>query len=82
LAFHHLTLIELIGLVSISLGFAGRFASFLLIFPIGFTIIGTGQDAEGTILLITTLLIMILGTGRFSLWRPADTLFGRRAGED
>jgi CDP-diacylglycerol--glycerol-3-phosphate 3-phosphatidyltransferase len=76
------TLIELIGLVSISLGFAGRFASFLLIFPIGFTIIGTGQDAEGTILLITTLLIMILGTGRFSLWRPADTLFGRRAGED
>lgn len=74
--------IELLTLVCIFFGVAGRFAAFLLIFPIGFTLTGTGQDLQGSVLLVTDLLVLILGTGRLSLWKPSEKVFAKRAGED
>ncbi len=73
--------IELLAVVFIFFGVAGRFAAFLLIFPVGFTLIGTGQDLQGSVLLVTDLLVLILGTGYLSFWKPSEKVFAKRAGE-
>lgn len=74
-------LLEAIGVILVSLGIAGRFAAFALLFPIGFTIVGFGLDFPRAIALVSTLSIMILGTGSYSIWKPSDQIFVRRAGE-
>lgn len=66
----------------LALGWAGRLAAVLLIFPLGL-----GAFAEDLLTLrgwalglaITTL---ILGTGALSLWKPEESVFRRRAGQD
>lgn len=68
--------------VLIGLGVAGRAAAFLLVFPIGLTIVAGGLDAESGISLAGLLLILILGTGALSLWQPEDRIFTRRLGAD
>lgn len=62
------------------IGFAGRFVAFILVFPIGLTILGLGLDTLRAGLLVLDLMILMLGTGKGSLWKPSDQLFGRRAG--
>lgn len=74
-------LVEGIGLTMVLFGFAGRFAAFALLFPVGFTIVGTGASANLVFALCMVLAVLILGTGAFSLWTPEAGIFSRRAGE-
>lgn len=74
-------LIESLAIIAIPFGFAARFVAFLLVFPLGFTIIAIGFDYQSTVLLIADLLLLIVGSGKLSLWKPSETLFAKRAGE-
>jgi CDP-diacylglycerol--glycerol-3-phosphate 3-phosphatidyltransferase len=73
-------IILLIGTIMIALGFAGRFAALVLIFPLGFAIIDFGPIPLLVLTLLADLTILLLGTGAGSLWEPEITLFGRRWG--
>jgi CDP-diacylglycerol--glycerol-3-phosphate 3-phosphatidyltransferase len=72
--------IEALSLALITLGIAGRSAALLLVVPVGLTIVGFDLNLPRTIALACVLGILILGTGRFSLWRPEEAIFGRHAG--
>ncbi len=39
-----------------------------------------GMTGIRTGLLVSDLLILMLGTGDYSIWQPAKEIFGRRAG--
>ncbi|MGB0388289.1 MAG: CDP-alcohol phosphatidyltransferase family protein [Ardenticatenaceae bacterium] len=60
----------MLGTILTTLGFVGRLASLLLMFPIGFDIILNGLQSHNTIALITMCSIMLLSTGWYSLWDP------------
>jgi hypothetical protein len=70
-----------LGFVAMILGIAGRFAAFILIFPIGFAIADQGLGIDLLILLLLDLGVLLLGTGAFSIWDPERWIFGRRWGE-
>ena len=70
-----------VGGLALLLGWAGRLIAFLLIFPVGLTIAATSMDATRAALLFAVLSLMLTGTGRWSLWKPSDRWFRRRAGE-
>jgi CDP-diacylglycerol--glycerol-3-phosphate 3-phosphatidyltransferase len=72
--------ILLVGAIMIALGFAGRFAALVIIFPLGFAIIDSGPRPLLVLSLLTNLSILLLGTGAGSLWKPEIKLFGRRWG--
>jgi uncharacterized membrane protein YphA (DoxX/SURF4 family) len=72
--------IKLIAVPLLLLGIAGRFVTFGLVFPIGLTAVLVGLDKTVTGLLIGDLLILMLGTGMYSLWEPSKQVFGRKAG--
>jgi hypothetical protein len=74
-------LILSLGLLAMVLGFAGRFAAFILIFPIGFAIADHGLAMDLLVLLLLDLGVLLLGTGAFSIWDPETRIFGRRWGE-
>ena len=74
-------LIILLGGGAIVLGWAGRFAAFAVVFPFGLTIAATSLTVARAPALVSLLAILILGTGRFSLWQPSDRVFAQRAGE-
>lgn len=73
-------IIELAAVPLLVLGIAGRFTAFVLLFPIGLTIIQLGLTAMRSGLLVADLLTLMLGTGRYSLWEPSHAIFGRRLG--
>lgn len=73
-------IVELAAVPFLVLGAAGRFVAFVLLFPIGLTIMQLGSTDLRSVLLVADLLTLILGTGRFSLWEPSRAIFGRRAG--
>jgi CDP-diacylglycerol--glycerol-3-phosphate 3-phosphatidyltransferase len=73
-------IIELAAIPLLVLGIAGRFTAFVLLFPIGLTTIQLGLTALRSSLLVTDLLTLMLGTGRYSLWEPSRAIFGRRLG--
>jgi CDP-diacylglycerol--glycerol-3-phosphate 3-phosphatidyltransferase len=56
----------------IILGVAGRIVAFALLIPVSITIILQGIDIQLAFLLVGVLLSLILGSGKFSLWRPSD----------
>lgn len=67
--------------VMIILGIMGRLMTLPLLFPLGFTMLTQGEE-EGIILaVVCTILILLFGTGAFSLWRPEERFMVRRAGE-
>jgi CDP-diacylglycerol--glycerol-3-phosphate 3-phosphatidyltransferase len=70
-----------LGVVATSVGWAGRLAAFTLLFPLGLTTAAVGTDQVRALGLVSTLAILMVGTGLFSLWQPSDDLFRRRAGE-
>jgi len=78
-------LTSIVGLAFISMllvvfGAAGRLATLGLI-PLAATfILGTGLDFTNGLMLSSTIAIMLLGTGAFSLWKPEDRFLNRRAG--
>jgi CDP-diacylglycerol--glycerol-3-phosphate 3-phosphatidyltransferase len=74
-------IIKLAAIPLLFVGAAGRFVAFILIFPIGLTIVRVGVSELRIGLLVSDLLVLMLGTGKYSLWEPAKHLFGRRAGD-
>ncbi len=66
---------------AVALGVMGRLFSLLLVFPIGFDMITCGLTPENGMALACTVVLMMLGTGPFSLWRPEERFMVRRAGE-
>jgi CDP-diacylglycerol--glycerol-3-phosphate 3-phosphatidyltransferase len=70
------------GTIMVGLGFAGRFAAFVMIFPVSFTILDVGLNPLLAIILLSNLVILLLGTGAFSLWEPEKKIFGRRWGAE
>jgi CDP-diacylglycerol---glycerol-3-phosphate 3-phosphatidyltransferase len=75
------SVVELITIVLIISGTLPRFAAFTLLFPIGLTIVGLGMGDGLGFTLAGALLILILGSGRGSLWPLEEKIFARRAGE-
>jgi len=73
--------LEALSLLSIGLGAAGRVGAFVLLFPLGLTLAAQSPTPTTTLLLVGTLLTLIFGTGAFSLAKPEERVFGRRAGE-
>jgi CDP-diacylglycerol--glycerol-3-phosphate 3-phosphatidyltransferase len=65
----------------ILLGIAGRFAAFFLVFPLGIPVALTDPDPSRVLGLLAVLGVLILGTGKLSIWQPAVKLFTRRAGD-
>jgi len=61
-------------------GAAGRLATLGLIPLATAFILGTGLDFSNGLMLSSTIAIMLLGTGAFSLWKPEDRFLNRRAG--
>ena len=76
-----LLVIEAVAALLIGLGIAGRAAAFLLVFPLGFTILAGGMQASDAVLLSADLAVVVLGTGAFSIWQPeVRLLMARTAG--
>jgi CDP-diacylglycerol--glycerol-3-phosphate 3-phosphatidyltransferase len=67
--------------VLVILGIMGRLMTLLLLFPLGFTMLAQGEDNGIALAVTCTILILLLGTGTFSLWRPEERFMVRRAGE-
>ncbi len=65
----------------IGLGIAGRAAAFVLLFPVGLSIAFGGFSPIRALALGSALTILILGTGKSSLWQPEESLFSQRAGD-
>lgn len=74
--------IVLMGAVTAAaLGAMGRLLSLVLVFPLGFDIITRGLLPENGLALACAVMLMLLGTGPLSWWRPEDRFMVRRAGE-
>lgn len=73
--------IQLLAAPLILLGFAGRFVAFMLLFPIGIIIMSVSNNNLRSLLLVCDLLVLLLGTGTLSLYKPSEVVFSRRAGE-
>ena len=75
-------IIELLTVLLILLGIAGRIAALSLMFVMGAAIMFAELNWGNGIILISTIGLVILGSGRFSLWAPEETFLRRRAGGD
>lgn len=76
-----LAILLLLGSLAIVFGWAGRFAAFAALFPFGFVLAAGSLTPARIPALLSLLAILFLGTGRYSLWKPSDEVFARRAGE-
>jgi CDP-diacylglycerol--glycerol-3-phosphate 3-phosphatidyltransferase len=76
-----LALLGFIAIVMITVGAMGRIMAWLILFPLGFDMIVTGPTPINTIAMSCVIMIMMLGTGAFSLWQPEEPFMYRRAGE-
>lgn len=74
-------LILLVGGTAVALGVMGRLLSLLLVFPIGFDMITRGLTMSSGVALACVIVLMLLGTGPLSLWRPEERFMVHRAGE-
>ena len=66
--------------VLILAGIAGRISALVLLLPLALIILQDGLNAAVAVLLVCAVSILILGTGKFSLWKPEEQVFSRRAG--
>lgn len=73
--------LKIAALPMLLIGAAGRFVAFVLLFPIGLTIVSLGLNELRAGLLVADLLTLMAGTGRYSLWEPSRRIFGQRAGK-
>jgi CDP-diacylglycerol---glycerol-3-phosphate 3-phosphatidyltransferase len=77
-------LIGWLGLVAagpVVLGLLGRLAALGLVIPAMTNILNAGLRLDNGLLLVAALMLLLFGTGAFSLWRPEETWLNRRPGE-
>ncbi len=65
----------------VGLGVLGRVAALGLLAPTAMTVVATDLHLLNGFLLAGTIALMLLGSGRFSLWQPEEAVISRRAGE-
>lgn len=70
-----------LGSVLIAAGFLGRILAMLMVFPIGFDIAARGLRPDNALALVCIVMLMLLGAGPYSLWKPEQPLIHRRLGE-
>lgn len=70
--------IELLAVVSFVLGAGGRFGALGLTSVMVVAMLTAGINPLNTLVLCSAIGIVILGTGRFSLWMPEQTLLTER----
>jgi CDP-diacylglycerol--glycerol-3-phosphate 3-phosphatidyltransferase len=77
---HLFALGELAALLALAFGFGGRFAALIYTVPLGLTLAALDPDPWQSWALGMALALLILGTGRLSLWAADKALFSRPAG--
>jgi hypothetical protein len=63
------------------LGVAGRTISIIALIAIGVKLQFVSFTVDYWLALVSLMVVLFLGTGKFSLWRPEDWLIVNRAGE-
>jgi CDP-diacylglycerol--glycerol-3-phosphate 3-phosphatidyltransferase len=76
-----LALIAIIGIAFIGLGILGRLTSIALALPVGFDVATRGLQIDNGLAIVSTVFIMLLGTGPFSLWPLEERYMYQRLGE-
>ncbi len=66
--------VEMIAIILLVLGAAGRAAALMLLSVVTVAIITAGPNVASILVALSTIGILILGTGRYSLWTPEDRL--------
>ncbi len=61
-------------------GAVGRVMALVMMFPLGFAMLASGANVWNGTAVASAVLIMLLGTGALSLWRPEERFMYRRAG--
>ena len=69
-------IIELAAVVMLLFGIGGRLAALFLIPVMIVAILYVGLDWKNIVVLIGSSVILVLGTGSYSLWQPTDRLLG------
>jgi CDP-diacylglycerol--glycerol-3-phosphate 3-phosphatidyltransferase len=77
-----LSLVALVATPMLALGAAGRLAAFGLLIVASANILASGLYVYNGLLLLSSVALMLLGSGYFSCWRPEDAFLSRRAGEN
>lgn len=67
--------------VMITLGAMGRIMALVVVFPVGFDMVVNGANWVNGAALACAVLILLLGSGAFSVWQPEERFMVRRAGE-
>lgn len=77
------TMIILAGLAALSVatGAAGRAFALLVVLMSGFGLREAPLEWRYWFILVSSILLFMSGTGRYSLWKPEDWLIYRRAGD-
>jgi len=70
-----------VATLMVALGAAGRLAALGLVTATSANILAGGLHSYSGFLLVTTIALMLLGSGALSCWRPEDAILKRRAGE-
>lgn len=73
-------LLTVLAVMAIALGAAGRLFSLVIVIMAGLTLQNIPWDGLSWALLLIGLVSMLVGTGRFSLWKPEDGLLFKHAG--
>ncbi len=73
-------LVEALAGGMVVLGAGGRTAALLMLVPLALAISAGGMRPIDGWRLVAVILVLVVGTGRFSLWQPEDRLFSQRPG--
>ncbi len=71
----------LFATVMLALGAAGRVAALALVGAVCANVLAHGLSPSNGFLLVSTIYVMLLGSGAFSCWRPEEAFLNRRAGQ-
>ncbi len=81
LVFGGLILLGLLAVAAVAIGAAGRVGALVLAAVAALSIVGGGGQGDGSILLLVCSLIVVhLGSGKWAIWRPEEPLLRAKAG--
>ena len=63
----------------VALGIAGRLSALGLLLVVSANILSTGLQIDNGLMLVSTIYLMLWGSGNFSLWAPEDRFLHRQA---